>query len=785
MAQGLLNYPLPTKERNQRSIDIGDLYLTRFTPPWSRPPSASAYQWRAWVLQQPVAIVCRETHIANLLSLDWKITPRDSSYREELEGTIKHYTKLIAKGGNYDELGLDYAGLIEWLAGDLLDTPFGMAAELGRKGDEPGGRVVWIRPLDAGTLYPTLNADYPVVQYYAQPYDAVAFPSWSISRTYMSPHAFIYREGWGMPPPEKIYFALELLNRGDKYYANLLLDVPTAGILDLGDMEKDAAVEWITAFKTFVQDQNQSFRVPVLYEHNNPVEYIPFGKEPNNIMFDRITMKYAALVAASYGMSLSDIGLQTTTASGETLAGSIRQERRTRKTGFARVKAKVKAFFDKILPDTLEFNFVDYDDELNVAMGRARLASSQAFSSWRQMGLFSKQELRSQAIQDGLVSIPMPDELPPDAEPDMQVTPNGEPEMVGMDKKPPSSGGEGEVKSLDSVSFKSRVSTINNSIEKLVLEIAPKIYGVFSDVREDDVEILRSMISEAIFSEEDSLEIVPLITEIIGKKSFGDFQFSKLDREFETLLEELNITGVNVKSHVANLKQRIKDDFPVFLSRAVAYVMVNSEHLLTTEFDVLIQDVQARIHKSLTDYVSAHVGIEIQKTLKEIGDGQQDIPEVLRIRSVTKIQADVPVPVIPNITLPDITVNVPEGRTNVEVEAPVVNFHPAPQPDIYVNIPEQKPPEVRIDAPVNVDVSLPKQDAPVVNLSVPVQEPPVVNVSNQVNPTPVEIVNPVTVNVPRAIKTKEHQEVHRDQNGYIKSTDAETEYKYDEGKGTE
>lgn len=793
MAQGLFNYPHPTKERGQRSIDIGDLYLTRFTPPWSRPPSASAYQWRAWVLQQPVAIVCRETHIANILSLDWKITPRDSSYREELEGTIKHYTKLISKGGNYDELGLDYAGLIEWLAGDLLDTPFGMAAELGRKGDEPGGRVVWIRPLDAGTLYPTLNAEYPVVQYYAQPYDAVAFPSWSISRTYMSPHTFIYREGWGMPPPEKIYFALELLNRGDKYYANLLLDIPTAGILDLGDMEKDAAVEWITAFKTFVQDQNQSFRVPVLYEHNNPIEFIPFGKEPNNIMFDRITMKYAALVAASYGMSLSDIGLQTTTASGETLAGSIRQERRTRKTGFARVKAKLKAFFDNILPDTLEFNFVDYDDELNVALGRARLASSQAFSSWRQMGLFSKQELRSQAIQDGLVSITMPDELPPDAEPDLQADPNAEPELL-QGGTAPSMGGEGEVKSLDSVSFKSKVSSINNSIEKLVLEIAPKIYGVFSDVREDDVEILRSMISDAIFSEEDTLEILPLITDVIGKKSFGDFQFSKLDKEFEGLLEELNITGVNVKSHTASMKQHIRDNFPTFLSRAVTYVMVNSEYLLDSvnedyevDFSCLVQDVQARIHKSLTDYVSAHVGIEVQKTLKEIADGKQEIPEVLRIRSVTKIQTDAPVPVIPNITLPEITVNVPEGRTNVDVESPVVHLHNTmPQPNISISnqIPEQKAPEVHVGSPV-VNVEVPKQETPIVNLSLPDAPAPVVNVNNQVNPTPVEIVNPVTVNVPRTVKTKAHQDVNRDANGYIRSTDEETEYKYDEEKGIE
>lgn len=333
----ILNIPAPTKETKprQRSINISDLFLTRFSPPWTRPPSLPAYTWRNWVLNQPVAMAYRETLIATMLNLEWKITPRNAVYKKELEATVKYYTRLLENGGNY--LGTDYTGLVEWIAGDVLDLPFGGAAEIGRKGDVQGGRVAWIRPLDGGTLYPTLNQDYPVVQYY-QGYDAIAFPAHAISRTYLTPQSYIYREGWGMAPPEKAYFAINLLNTGDKYYANLLLDVPTAGILDLGDMEKSSAEEWVTAFKTFVNDTSTSFRVPVLYEHNNPINFLPFGKVPNDIMFDRITGRYAALLGAAYGASPSDIGLQSTSAGGETLAGSIRDERKTRKTGFARLK---------------------------------------------------------------------------------------------------------------------------------------------------------------------------------------------------------------------------------------------------------------------------------------------------------------------------------------------------------------------------------------------------------------------------------------------------------------
>lgn len=789
----IFNYPHPDKEPGQRSIDLEDLYLTRFTPPWSRPATLGANVWRAWVLQQPVAMVCRETLVATLLSLDWKITPRNSKYQEELEPTIRHYTKLFTNGGDYGGLGLDYAGLVEWIAADLLDTPFGGVAEIGRKGDSENGRVMWIRPLDSATMYPTLNSDYPAVQMWQQ-YDAVAFPWYSISRTFMSPHSYIMKEGWGMAPPEKIYFALELLNRGDKYYANLLLDVPTAGLLDLGDMSADSAQEWITSFKAFVNNEANAFKIPVLYEHNNKIEFIPFGKVPNDIMFNQITLKYAALVAAAYGMSLSDIGLQTTSASGETLAGSIRQERRTKKTGFARMKAKIKSFFDKILPETIEFNFIDYDDELNVALGRARLASAQAFKTAQDQGWFSDQELRSQWIQDGLISISLPDEIPSDAESLLEAEKrlgvgkfkpggNGEPELMG-NPKAPSGGGEGEVRSLDSVSFKSKTSLLNQSISNVVTSLAPKIYGVLSDVGDDDLDMMKSMISESIFSEDDGLELIAPLTDLISKKSFGEFQFVKLDDEFNALLETLGIEGVDTKSHVQSLKQNIRNGFSEFIGRAITYVMVNSEHLLTNDFDALIQDVQYKIHKSLSEYIAAHIGIEVNKVLGQINQGEREIPEILSVKSLVKIKQDVPVPAQPVFNLPEITVNVPPSI----VEKPVLNFSiPASEVNNVINVPEQSAPVVNVHTPEqeppSVFVQVPEQATPIVNLSVPEQAAPVVNVENKIEPSKVEVVNPVTVNVPKAVR--EVQVVHRDGMGNIKYTDKDIEYEDETPKRSE
>ena len=74
--------------------------------------------------------------------------------------------------------------------------------------------------------------------------------------------------------------------------------MPPAGILDLGDMEKDNALEWTAAFKSWSQGNLDAFSIPVLYEHTSDAKFLSFGKVPNDLMYDRITLKYAAIVAA-------------------------------------------------------------------------------------------------------------------------------------------------------------------------------------------------------------------------------------------------------------------------------------------------------------------------------------------------------------------------------------------------------------------------------------------------------------------------------------------------------
>lgn len=430
--------PRQSREKGQRSLQLPDVF-TRVLPQWRTPEWAEAGFWRQAVRDQPVASLCRDTLIANLISLDWKIEPRDSTERDEHKEDITYYTDFFEWDGKQD-----YTQMIEWIGGDALDIPFGAGMELGWERDEPRSKLLWKIPIDGSTLFPTLNDDWPVGQSLRERWiDAVYFPSHAINRLYYSPRREIKREGWGCAPPEKIYLALVLLSRGDYYYANLLLDTPEVGILDLGDIDEESAKEWIKSWQDLLGGIDP-FKIPVLYQHEKPAQFISFTRSPTEILFNNTVTRYAAFVCAGYGISLSDIGLQAVSAGGETLAGTIRQERRARRTGLALLKKKQTLFFNRMLPPYLRFQFIDLDDELSVALGRARLANATAWAQLISDGVFSPSEARQQTMADGLTSISIPEEPPEDAVPSYERI-SERPSMLGRPVAP-TAGGEGEVR---------------------------------------------------------------------------------------------------------------------------------------------------------------------------------------------------------------------------------------------------------------------------------------------------------------------------------------------------
>lgn len=661
MVLAVSNSPPPTRESNQRSLSLDEISLTRFIFPWSRPSGLSASVWRSWVFNQPIAMICRETLIANFLSLEWRIVARDSNQQDELKPMIRYYTKLLENGGNNpNNFGFDYSGMMEWILADMLDLPFGSGTEIGRRDDSPGGRVLWMKPLDGGTLYPTLNKDYPVVQFYTAN-DLIPFPAHAIARVYMSPRPEILREGWGLAPPEKVYMALEMLMRGDRYYANLLLDVPPVGLLDLGDMEKDSALEWINAFKAMVVGTPvDAFKIPVLYEHTTDAKFIPFGKAPNDIMYDRITMKYAEIVSAAYGLSLSDIGMSATSNGGETLAGSIRQERKSRRTGIGRVKLKVKGFIDSILPEALEFKVIDTDDEKSVATGRARLSNATSWGLLIDKGIFTPKEARLQTIADGIITINVPEEPPAEAKKvanaalKKPTTPR--PGILGR-PVPPSGGGQGEVRQSLVVN---RTKGFDAHLRRLIRDItktfAPILKESAQGLSKDEMLLLQSNIDDTVFDETDPLGMMEIVRSSWGKRNWlkvsanenlpevlrdaliydivsrmeGARAEAYENAEIETPLisdEEIDValeawSQLDYPRYASELVANIEANLKSFIGRTVLFM--EKDFLLAFDgedspsYDYIVNRVYDGLHEKFDEFVAACIDLEIENILSRI-----------------------------------------------------------------------------------------------------------------------------------------------------------------------
>ena len=633
MAKKQPSKQLKIDERKGQVSAIGgqlNNFFLRNVPLWNTPVWQEAEFWRKFVSKQQIAILCRERIGSYLNSLDWHITPRDPEQRDELKRKIRYYTKLFEKGSSYYN-DLDFSSHIEWITKDLYDLPFGAASELGRIDDNPNGRVVWIRPIDGGTLAPTLNFDFPVVQQSVSTgLTPIYIPKDFVSRVYLSPRTELRREGWGLCPPEKIYLAIEMLSRGDEYYAQLLLNTPEAGILDLGDMEKSSALEWVQSLRDLLYGVNP-LKIPVLYEHTANAKFIPFGRPPSEIMYDSISMKYAAIVCAGYGLTLADIGLAGSGgagAGGDTLAGTIRSERTSKSSGFSTAKKKIASYFNSILPDTIQFGWIDYDDEKNVSKGRARVASAQASDIWIRNKVFLPSEVRQQMLADGLISITVPETIDPN-DPEFESSqPEPKPNFGGSRTKEnnggvaPSNGGHGEVipqqvvqrnMTNAEICLSKAVFNVNNILSVLLSQVQNNLSQAELDVWSeyvDDYLVGRSEIEEEKLAE--------ILTDIQSKSS----------AVVETQPWAKEFSGAIAKKVFEDTKAEETSRLMFQKAEAIEqdYIAGKRDNALMTDEDVDIQIDRAGLEEftqsKFTDVISRYI-VLISKS--EILDGKLDV----------------------------------------------------------------------------------------------------------------------------------------------------------------
>lgn len=497
----------------------------------------------------------------------------------ELSKDIKWYTKILENEGEFD--GLDFTGRLEWGGKDLLDIPFGMAAEIGRENDDPSGKVMWIKMLDGGTLMPTLNADFPVIQQFSTfIIDPVAFPKHAISRQYLNPQSDIRLEGWGMAPPELIYLVFELMKRGDVYYSKLLLDTPQIGILDLGDMSKEDADVWLKeAQDLFVG--TDPMKIPVLYQHTTKTEWIPFQMKPNEMMFSEITSRYAGLICAGYGMSLSDIGMGGGSNGGETLSGTIRDERKEKKTIQSVLKKKWRSFYNHILPETLEFTWIDFDVDQNVAKGRALLANSQAYEIFTRNKVFSPHEMRLQALQDGLVTVSVPETLDESSVDWPQSGNTIRPNLIG-EKVSADNGGRGEVSSVQASLAVDLLKPIKAVVAKSYQPIQ-KLIAMTQGMSVEEIQAWKKRVDDALWwrgkSEVEEKPVIPPPPPVDTEKIFERFSDIVDDLGDRLVPQPVNVTVhthpgeppvVNVEPPQVNIENQMPE-----IKQADVHVEVN------------------------------------------------------------------------------------------------------------------------------------------------------------------------------------------------------------------
>lgn len=579
--------PTPEEKQGKRGFTIPPYFPTSFQP-YQQLAWTEQQVWRNVVQKQPVAVLCREAITERISTIDWRIEPADPVQRQELSAKIKKYTDLFEQNN-----GMDYVEFTEWVLGDALDLPFGAACELIYRGDDPNKQLVDYVPLDGATFFPTNNRDFPAVQRVPglDPTQVIVFPAHAINRLYYTPRREIEWRGWGMPPPEKIYLAIQMLVEGDNYYWKLLVDTPEAGILDLLDMSKDSAMEWLTSLRVLMGGQDP-MKVPVLYEHNTPAQFIPFGRPPSDIMYDSTIHKYAAITCAGYGLSLSDIGVQVVSSGGETLAGSIRQERNTVRKGIGFAKMKVRLFRNRMLPPDLKFTWVDPDEEQQVARGRALLSQSAAYSSMIDKRIISPKEARQNLINSGVIAVALPEDIP---EEDMKLFDDltgGEQKRENMltATQPPSAGGQGEV----------RASTVSDTVEK-----------AFSAFVEKNLTAESLMLDEAEFIENginwgevfNDTEIIPLLVDYYGmlhsetrkSKGFVGRLFDRYNRQ--EVFEQITIATNEFSKEIANL-----------MLIAKSHALDNSDQVSDNLEDVQVMAVN-RMVEVLADKLEKYVRI--------------------------------------------------------------------------------------------------------------------------------------------------------------------------------
>lgn len=393
------------KEPKQKSV----LYIN--TQPVGTPnrvPSfLSSDQWR-YAADEPTNLAY-QTHLVRALKLNYKFVPKKGEDPKDpkVKEIIKYYGELFTERCAWDIIKTAFEK-------DSYDLPFGGCLEIGWWDDNafggkfPAGYPAWFVHVDSGTMVINAaksNGRFPFCQ--VDPNDNqnfIPFRRREIVRLGYLPHTRIKLWGYYKSPVEQNYQIIEALARLYTYDMKSLSDTPIAGILDLADFSEEDAIEWAKGFQEMMMGI-ESIKIPILYEHERPARFVPFGNTERNTKEQ--WKHYAEKAGNPYGLTIGSLGLYE---HDRTLAGARVQRITTQRTGVGgyawdEKNAINRQMFPPGCPVMMDWDVPEVEDVLKrrQAEGVRVAYMGQAVEKLA----LAPEDMLEQMIEDGIFTIPV------------------------------------------------------------------------------------------------------------------------------------------------------------------------------------------------------------------------------------------------------------------------------------------------------------------------------------------------------------------------------------------
>lgn len=402
---------------DSRQIDPKDaIYLNRtpfVNPAYYRPGLTDTYRWRL-VAAEPVNKLAIRTIQREISSLDWKIVPIDDDKTHKQ--AADYYTDVFH----------DFRDLVSRTIRSVCELPQGGAWEVGWEypgifGEGDRGTLTFVQFIDAGTLHPTIDDNYPIIQ--INPYNTlqrVMFGRNEIQRVLASPYDEFDKQWWQESPTMASYLAIEALSRIYVYYLKQLHDTPVAGILDLMDFEEKDARTWANSFREMLEGIDP-IKIPILYEHTQPAKWLPLGRNPAELSIPDQYKKFAEIVLSNYGLSLGDVRILD---QGQTKTGAAANQKITYRSGISFYAGLIEDVVQSLLPTFLKFEFdePDIDEQRTYAQIKAANARTIQTFDWLSSAKKAEQALKWDVLD---VQIDKPDIVTPPLPGGMQAAGGG------------------------------------------------------------------------------------------------------------------------------------------------------------------------------------------------------------------------------------------------------------------------------------------------------------------------------------------------------------------------